>query len=168
MIGSYSKPSWDPRFGELDNLIAKQNRQEKKSKNLVTITDAEHTQRQIEHTARVKREVGARAQAKKKLLAPRGSPEAGGSEGLRMIEAHLRPGYTALATVLKNGREPKEWDALVTNILQLPLWMLPAVQIVLSKGSWRKANDPLKCVRENARRQAIRMGLNGKPAAKGE
>ena len=78
MIGDYSKPSWDPRFGELDNLIAQQNRQEKKSKNLVTITDAEHTQRQIEHTARVKHAIGARAHAKKKLLAPGGSPEMAG------------------------------------------------------------------------------------------
>jgi hypothetical protein len=85
-----------------------------------------------------------------------------------MIEAHLRPGYTALAAALKKGREPQEWDALVTNILQLPLWMLPAVRIAMSKGSWRVANDPLNSVRENARREAMRMGLNGEPAANGE
>ena len=85
-----------------------------------------------------------------------------------MIEAHLRPGYTALAAVLKNGLDPKGWDALMKETLDLPLWMLPAVQIAIGKRYWRMANDPLKCVRENARRQAIRMGLNGEPAAKGE
>ena len=74
-MANYSKPSWDPRFGELDTLIAQQNRREKKSKNLITITDAEHTQPQIEHTAHVKREVDAKPQAKKKLLALGGSPE---------------------------------------------------------------------------------------------
>jgi hypothetical protein len=78
MIGNYSKPAWDPRFGELDTLIGEENRRHKKSKNRVTITDAEHTQRQIEHTARVKHAIGARAHAKKKLLAPGGSPEMAG------------------------------------------------------------------------------------------
>jgi hypothetical protein len=75
MIGNYSKPSWDPRFGELDTLIAEQNRREKNSGNLVTITDAERTQRHIEHTARLKREGNARAQASNRLLEPGGSPE---------------------------------------------------------------------------------------------
>jgi hypothetical protein len=85
-----------------------------------------------------------------------------------MIEAHLHPGYAALAVALKKGREPQEWVALVTNILQLPLWMLPAVRIAMSKGSWRVANDPLKSVRENGWRESTRMGLNGEPAANGE
>ena len=63
----------------------------------------------------------------------------------------------------KNGAR-----SLVTNILQLPLWMLPAVRIAMNKGFWRVANDPLKSVRENGWRESTRMGLNGKPAANGE
>jgi hypothetical protein len=75
MIDDYSRPWWDPRFAELDNLIAEQDRKEKKNKNLVTDSDAEHTELQIEHIARVKREIGARARVKKKLLTRGGSPE---------------------------------------------------------------------------------------------
>src|ERR1700685_2803390 len=68
----------------------------------------------------------------------------GGDERLSMIEAIFRPGYTTLAAALKNGLAPDEWDALVKDTLRLPLRMLPAVQIAMSKGVWRNAHDPLK------------------------
>ncbi|MGA2716283.1 MAG: hypothetical protein ABSG41_24570 [Bryobacteraceae bacterium] len=88
-------------------------------------------------------------------------------KGLGMIEEHLRPGYAELAAADNFQQDDGTWFSLMRNVLQLPAWMLPAVQRAVRRGYWRQANDPIKCVRENAEREARRMGLNGKAAAKG-
>ncbi|MGA2716875.1 MAG: hypothetical protein ABSG41_27630 [Bryobacteraceae bacterium] len=82
-----------------------------------------------------------------------------------MIDPALRPGYKALATARKLPLNDEAWLPLMRDLLQLPAWMLPAVHRTVRKGTWRYANDPLNCVRENAEREAARMGLSDKPPA---
>jgi hypothetical protein len=84
-----------------------------------------------------------------------------------MIDAALRPGYAVLVTARTLPLEDEAWLPLMRDVLQLPAWMLPAAQRSIGKGSWRYANDPLRSVRANSEREAIRMGLNERPAAKG-
>ena len=85
-----------------------------------------------------------------------------------MIEARLRDGYTALVNARTLPPNDKAWLPLIRDV-QLPAWMLPAVQRAVRKGSWRNAKDPLSCVRKSAEREAKRMGLSEKPAPpKGE
>ena len=84
-----------------------------------------------------------------------------------MIEEHLRPGYPALEAADNFQQNDGTWFSLLRDVLQLPAWMLPAVQRAVRRRTWRQANDPIRCVRENAEREAGRMGLNGKAAAKG-
>ena len=80
------------------------------------------------------------------------------------VNLSQRPGYNAFASARDNGLDPAGWLALMEDVLRLPPWMLPAVRIAVRKGVWRRANDPVKCVRENARREAARMGMSSKPA----
>jgi hypothetical protein len=75
MIGNHPKPARDPRFGELDiliaeqNLIADQSRHQKNQKtNPPLLTEAEQAQRVIERAARLKRETRERLEARKELL----------------------------------------------------------------------------------------------------
>lgn len=75
MIGNYSEPARDPRFDELDILIAEQNRLAKQMRprknqkmNPPLLTEAEHTQKGIERAARLKREAGERMRARKLLV----------------------------------------------------------------------------------------------------
>jgi hypothetical protein len=82
-----------------------------------------------------------------------------------MIDAHSRPGYTSLEAADKLQQNDGVWFSLMRDVLQLPAWMLPAVQRAVSKGHWRRASDPRRSVRENAEREATRMGLSEKPAA---
>ena len=77
-----------------------------------------------------------------------------------MIEAPLRPGYTSLEAADKSQQDDGVWFSLMRDVLQLPAWMLPAVQRAVSKGHWRRSNDPRRCVRENTEREALRMGLS--------
>jgi hypothetical protein len=62
------------------------------------------------------------------------------------------------------GLTPEGWLALTEDLLQFPGWMMPAVRLAVKKGFWRRANDPVKCVRENAQREAGRSGLSAGPA----
>jgi hypothetical protein len=62
MIIDCSKPVWDPRFAELDTLIAESNRR----KNRV-LTGAEQTEAHIEHIALLKRQTAQRALARRAL-----------------------------------------------------------------------------------------------------
>ena len=84
-------------------------------------------------------------------------PKPAAPEGIAMIEAHLRRGYTVLMNAREAGLDPDGWDALVKDVLHLPLSMLPAVKRAVSKGVWQRANDPIRCVRENAKREGLRM-----------
>jgi hypothetical protein len=65
MIGNYSKPARDPRFGELDTLIAEENSRKNRP-----LTEAEKTEPQIERDARRKREFAERALARRALRVP--------------------------------------------------------------------------------------------------
>jgi hypothetical protein len=81
-----------------------------------------------------------------------------------MKPPHLRRGYTTLMAAYDAGLSPTEWLSLTLGLLQLPGWMVPAVRLAVQKGVWRRANDPVKSVRENAEREAVRGGLTGEPA----
>jgi hypothetical protein len=81
-----------------------------------------------------------------------------------MIEAHLRPGYSALAGAGILAPNDEAWLPLMRNVLRLPAWMLPAVQRTVIRMHWLRANDPLKSVRVCSQLEAQRMGLSGKPA----
>jgi hypothetical protein len=59
------------------------------------------------------------------------------------------------------------WLPLMRDVLQLPLWMLPAVRLVMRTGPWTRAKDPIASVRGSAERAAIRMRLT-KPSESAE
>jgi hypothetical protein len=81
-----------------------------------------------------------------------------------MKPPYLRRGYTTLMAAYEAGLDSAGWLALTENLLRFPGWMAPAVQLAVNKGIWRQANDPVKCVRENAQREAGRNRLTGEPA----
>ena len=81
-----------------------------------------------------------------------------------MKEPQLRPGYATFMAAYGAGLTPEGWLALTEDLLQFPGWMVPAVRLAVKKGFWRRANDPVKCVRENAQREAGRTGLSAEPA----
>jgi hypothetical protein len=81
-----------------------------------------------------------------------------------MKAPHLRRGYTTLMDAYDEGLDSAGWLALTENLLQFPGWMVPAVRLAVQKGIWRQANDPVKCVRENAQREAGRSGLSAEPS----
>ena len=83
----------------------------------------------------------------------------------KMIDRALRPGYAALVTARTLPLKDEAWLPLMRNVIGLPIWMLPAVQRTIGKGSWRNANDPLGSVRECVGREVIRMRLSDKLAA---
>jgi hypothetical protein len=85
-----------------------------------------------------------------------------------MKEPQLRPGYATFMAAYGAGLTTEGWLALTEDLLQFPSWMVPAVRLAVKKGFWRRANDPVKCVRENAQREAGRSRLSAGPAAKGE
>jgi hypothetical protein len=84
-----------------------------------------------------------------------------------MIEARLRPGYSALVTARMLASNDEAWLPLMRDVLRLPAWMLPAIQRTVIRGHWRQANDPLKSIRVCAQLEAERMGLGDQPPAKG-
>ena len=81
-----------------------------------------------------------------------------------MIEARLRPGYSALVAARMLAPDNEAWLPILRDVLRLPAWMLPAVQRTVIRGRWRNANDPLKSIRLCARLEAERMGLRNQPA----
>ena len=62
------------------------------------------------------------------------------------------------------GLDSAGWVALMKNVINLPLSMLPAVKHAVKFGKWKVANDPIRCVRENAECEIARMRLNDKSA----
>src|SRR5450631_1605532 len=85
-----------------------------------------------------------------------------------MDNVGLPQGYASMVTARALPLDDEAWLPLMRDVLYLPAWMLPAVQLAIAKGSWRYAKDPLKSVRENSEREAIRMGLRKKPAVSDE
>jgi len=91
-----------------------------------------------------------------------------GRVGIRTFD-RLGHGYAALEAASEGKLDSGGWHALMKDLLHLPESMLPAVKWALKQGAWRRANDPIRSVRENAEREAGRMGLSGRAgAAKGE
>jgi hypothetical protein len=83
-----------------------------------------------------------------------------------MLDPSKRPGYLEIEAARKFAPEDPAWLSLTKDLLGLPEWMVPAVQRAVGNGSWRRANDPVMTVRQQAERQARRMGLSDqKPAA---
>ena len=72
--------------------------------------------------------------------------------------------YTALAAASEGKLDSGGWHALMKDVLHLSESMLPAVKWALKQGAWRRANDPIRSIRENAEREAGRMGLSEKAA----
>ena len=102
----------------------------------------------------------AQSERPRRLVWPFGCPSR-----QAMIEEHLRSGYRALEAADNLQQDDGTWFSLMRDVVQLPVWMLPAVQAAVRKGFWRQANDPIKCVRENAAREAARQGLSAEPTA---
>jgi hypothetical protein len=77
----------------------------------------------------------------------------------RVTGQNQRPGYAAISAV--HGLPPDDagWTRFLRDVLDLPLWLAPAVQVAIRQASWRQALNPLETVRENAHRAAIRMDL---------
>ena len=71
MNSDYSTPERDPRFKELDDLIAEQKRYSGTRKtNSSHLTEVEQAQQDMERRAKLKREAEESARARKKLLMP--------------------------------------------------------------------------------------------------
>jgi hypothetical protein len=73
-----------------------------------------------------------------------------------MIDAALRPGYVQIDAANRLELDSAAWEPFMRDVLGLPLSMLPAVQWTVRMNLWRRASDPLKCVRKTAERRAVR------------
>jgi hypothetical protein len=85
-----------------------------------------------------------------------------------MIEPRPGHGYAALDAASDGKLDSGGWHTLMKDVLHLPESMLPAVKWALKQGAWRQADDPVKSVRKNAEREAMRMEFDAKNAAKGK
>jgi hypothetical protein len=82
-----------------------------------------------------------------------------------MIDPILRPGYISLTAARELTLDSEEWLPLMNDILHLPMSLLPAVRRTVRRGTWRYANDPLNCVRENSERDYRREAIQNEEAA---
>jgi hypothetical protein len=83
-----------------------------------------------------------------------------------VMDPALEQSLKALESAAHLLPEDQEWIPLMRDVLQLPVWMLPAVQYVIGSGEWRESRDPLSSVSEGAFIEAARMGLSAKPAVR--
>jgi hypothetical protein len=74
-------------------------------------------------------------------------------------EPSPRPGHAAISDARALAPGDPGWARFTRDVLDLPLWMVPAVQVAIRQASWKQALNPLETVRENAHRVAIRMDL---------
>jgi hypothetical protein len=70
-----------------------------------------------------------------------------------------RPGYAAISAVHGLAPDDPGWTRFMRDVLGLPLWMVPAVQVAIRQAAWKQALNPLETVRENAHRVVSRMDL---------
>jgi hypothetical protein len=92
--------------------------------------------------------------------------KAGGEGGYGITDPDLEHNLKALESGAHLLPEDQEWISLMRDVLQLPAWMLPAVQYVIGSGEWRESRDPLGSVSKGAFVEAARMGLSAKPAVR--
>lgn len=52
------------------------------------------------------------------------------------------------------------WPRFMSDVIRMPMWMLPAVHAAIQEKTWIAAHDPLEKIRGQVRRFAIAMKLN--------
>ena len=65
------------------------------------------------------------------------------------------------ATAKLEAGEKVPWSWLMTEVLELPMRHLPAVQLVLVQRRWQSAKDPKAYLCKVARREAAKMESSG-------
>jgi hypothetical protein len=68
-------------------------------------------------------------------------------------------GYAEIHLASLWSPDAEAWDRFMRRVIRLPVWMLPVVQRVIRRRSWRKALCPLEQIRAASNREAARLGL---------
>src|ERR1017187_3066262 len=77
----------------------------------------------------------------------------------RLTTDALPQGYAEVRLATRWAQDSEFWGAFMRDVIRLPAWMLPVVQIVIPRRAWRRAVDPLRQIRAASIREAARMGL---------
>lgn len=95
-----------------------------------------------------------------------GKEETGGREHSdriksKQLKSKLAKDYSEVHSAIHWSLDAKSWATFMRQDIQLPLWMLPMVQLVIRRRAWRKTADPLGRIRAASKREAARLGLRG-------
>jgi hypothetical protein len=71
----------------------------------------------------------------------------------------LRPGYADAEAASILPLDSALWKTYVRDVVGMPVWTIPAVQIAVRMRAWKRAGDPLKSIREASSRAVRRMEL---------
>jgi hypothetical protein len=73
--------------------------------------------------------------------------------------AQKPPFYAEIDAASQWAPDAVEWIAFVSDVVQMPEKMVPAVQEAIRQQRWKIAPNPLASIRTAAHQEAKRMGL---------